>query len=120
MALTLTPLAERDILFNIANSEAANTFALDFAALLDASENLAPSAAIRNGGVLFEAYILRQGQTRHSALLKYHLEHNIPLPQVDQAKMIKFYTLPFWFHLVTSIQKIKPKVGALLFIWTLS
>ena len=113
-------LSERDILLQIANSDAANTYYLDFSKLLDASEGLAPSSVVRNGGILFEAFILRQGQQNHAELVKYYLEKNIALRQVEQETLIKYYTMPFWFHLVTSIQKLKPKVGTLLFIWTLT
>jgi hypothetical protein len=70
-------------------------------------------------GLLFEAYILRLGKNRDVTLLHHHLQHGVKMSEANKKREISIYTIPFWFYLVTAIQKVAPSVGSLLFIWTL-
>ena len=119
MALTMTPVDERTILETIGKSKPANTFNVNFSGLLDACEKAEASTCLKNGGKLFEAFIIRVGKQKDSLLLRRHLEHNIPMHADIQNFFVKKYTIQFWFYFVTSMQRVSRFIGSLLFIWTM-
>jgi hypothetical protein len=119
MALDVTPLEERAIIEKIAESEVANSYKIDFPALLNECERVSPSSLVHNGGKLFEVFIIRNGKKKDKDLLVQRLQDQQPLVDVQKKNYIAAYTIPFWFFLVTCMQRICPRVGALLFVWTL-
>jgi hypothetical protein len=118
MALLLTPGREREILESLATSEALTNVCVDLATFLEILEQTNPSQALLTGGVLFEAYVIRNGSKKHSNMLIHALEKHTNLNEQVEA-IFKANAMPFWFHMVTSCRDVDRTCNINLFYWTL-
>jgi len=99
-------LLEREFYRKLASDPVITDDTTSIEGVLARCEALGPSVSLGKGGWLFESYIIRWGKKNDFKSLRKFLMKREKLDQGESDVFVRKYSIPFWFHVITSIHKL--------------
>jgi len=102
-------VVEKRTIKNISNVVKKFSGKLNIQKFMATCENLFESDLLRTGGTLFENFIIETGSQKDAKLLKNFFMFKIDITEKDINRLIKKYTLQFWFSTLMNLRRMNQK-----------